>query len=520
MELHQRIVSAPVDFGAVRTEFGLASGYPSEAVSEARDAVDAFAGDRVDRREIPLVTIDPPGAMDLDQALYVARTPTGFLLYYAIADVAAVVVPGGPLDRESLARGQTLYLPDGLIPLHPQVLSEDRASLLPDRDRPAALWTIECDELAEPVRYSVTRALVRSRARLDYAGVQADADANRLHPALAALPEFGRLRIEAGLRRGAINLRLPAQSVVRDGPEQTGINHWQLVVEPRTAVDDWNEQVSLLTGMCAARIMLDAHNSGASGKTIAASAAETSAADTAATPAPVETTAANGNPEYPGLLRTMPPAPAGAVDSMRRTAAALGVDWPARESAGRMLAGLDPNTPAALVLMSEATSLLRGASYTVLNGQAPDSVQHSAIGAPYAHVTAPLRRLADRYATEICLSHHAGIEVPQWVRDGLKAAAEAMRRSDAISAKLERACIDLTESTILVPRVGTDFDATVLREANHTRPAEIFIPTPPVLAKCLGSPPEGKQVRVRLAESDPATRTVTFVYQAEATPPG
>ncbi|MFI1919472.1 RNB domain-containing ribonuclease [Nocardia sp. NPDC020380] len=504
MELHQRIVSAPVDFGAVRTEFGLASGYPSEAVSEARDAVDAFAGDRVDRREIPLVTIDPPGSMDLDQALCVERTPTGFLLYYAIADVAAVVVPGGPLDRESLARGQTLYLPDGLIPLHPQVLSEDRASLLPDQDRPAALWTIECDELAEPVRCSVTRALVRSRARLDYAGVQADADANRLPPAIAALPEFGRLRIEAGLRRGAINLRLPAQSVVRDDSEQTGISHWQLVVEPRTAVDDWNEQVSLLTGMCAARIMLDVHNSAAASKTTAAPAG-----------IPAEAAAANGDPEYPGLLRTMPPAPAGAVESMRRTAAALGVVWPADESAGRMLAGLDPNTPTALVLMSEATSLLRGASYTVLNGQTPDSVQHSAIGAPYAHVTAPLRRLADRYATEICLAHCAGTEVPQWVRDGLKAAAEAMRRTDAISAKLERACIDLTEATILAPRVGTDFDATVLREANHTRPAEIFIPTPPVLAKCLGSPPEDKQVRVRLAEADPASRTVTFVYAAE-----
>ncbi|MRH92039.1 RNB domain-containing ribonuclease [Nocardia sp. SYP-A9097] len=501
MELHQRILSAPVDFGAVRTEFGLASDYPSEAVSESRDALDAFAGARVDRTEIELVTIDPPGAMDLDQALALERTPAGgFRLYYAIADVAAFVAPDGPLARVSLARGQTFYLPDGTVPLHPNVLSEGRASLLPDQNRPAALWTIDCDENAEPQQYSVTRALVRSRARLDYATVQADADAGRLHPSIVALPDFGRLRIEAGLNRGAINLRLPSQSVVRvDGPDDaqpfgttgarndsaTGTDHWQLVIEPRTAADDWNEQVSLLTGICAARIMLEA-----------------------------------GGSDHLGLLRTMPPPAPATVDSLRRTAAAVGVPWPEGAAVGRMLAGLDPNSPAALVLMSEATGLLRGASYTLLNGQPPDTVQHSGIGAPYAHVTAPLRRLSDRYSTEICLCRCAGTGVPDWVRDGLAAAAESMRRSDAVAGKLERACIDLTESTLLAARAGTDFDAVVLREHNGTRPAEIFVADPPVLAKCTGEPPEGKQVRVRLTIADPATRTVTFAYPPEPPPEG
>ncbi|MTE16133.1 RNB domain-containing ribonuclease [Nocardia aurantiaca] len=482
MELHQRIVSAPVDFGAVRTEFGLASDYPSEAVSEARDAVDAFAGARADRREIPLVTIDPPGSMDLDQALCLERTRNGgFLLHYAIADVAAVVAPGGPLARESLARGQTFYFPDGTVPLHPRVLSEDRASLLPEVDRPAALWTIECDAHAEAVRYSVARALVRSRARLDYQSVQADADAGRLHPSIAALPDFGRLRIEAGIRRGAITLRLPAQTVIRDG-EQTGIDHWQLAVEPRTAADDWNEQVSLLTGMCAARIMLDANNPNGSG--------------------------------HVGVLRTMPAPAASAIESMRRTAAVVGVPWSRDESAGRMLATLDCNTPAGLVLMSEATGLLRGASYTILNGQAPETLRHSAIGAPYAHVTAPLRRLADRYVTEICLARCARTEVPHWVRDDLTAVADTMRRSDALAGKVERACVELTEATVLSPRLGTDFAAVVLRATNGTRPAEIFIADPPVLAKCTGALPEGGTVQVRLAEADPATRTVMFSYPA------
>ncbi|MFI9505423.1 RNB domain-containing ribonuclease [Nocardia sp. NPDC052566] len=488
MELHQRIVSAPVDFGAIRSEFGLTAAYPAAARAEARDAVDAFAGDRIDRTDIPFVTIDPPGAMDLDQALHLERTGTGYRVHYAIADVGAVIDPAGALAREAGARGQTFYLPDGTVPLHPPILSENSASLLPEQTRPVALWTIELDENAEPQRFSVVRATVRSRARLDYATVQADADAGRLHPSIAALPEFGTRRIEAGLARGAIGLRLPAQSVVRDDDTD---GNWRLVVEPRTAADDWNEQISLLTGMCAARIMLDGN--GSEGERIA-------------------------------LLRTMPPPADAAAESMRRTAAALGVDWPEEQPVGRMLAELDPNTPAALVLMSEATGLLRGASYTVLDGavgMAPDGLQHSvelqhsAIGAPYAHVTAPLRRLADRFATEICLARSAGIEVPQWVRDGLVGTAETMRRSDAVAGKVERACIDLTEATLLAPRAGTEFEAVVVREANGNRPAEIFVADPPVLGPCVGQPPEGESVRVRLVSADPANRKITFAYPAK-----
>ncbi|WP_084484404.1 RNB domain-containing ribonuclease [Nocardia anaemiae] len=584
MELHQRIVSAPVDFGAIRSEFGLASAYPAEATAAARDAIDAFAGARADRTDIPFVTIDPPGAMDLDQAVHIEHTSSGFTVHYAIADVGAVIDPAGPLAREAGVRGQTFYLPDGTVPLHPPILSENSASLLPDQNRPAALWTIECDENAEPQRFSVIRATVRSRARLDYASVQADADANRLHPSIAALPEFGKRRIEAGLARGAIGLRLPAQSVIRD---DKAVGHWRLVVEPRTAADDWNEQISLLTGMCAARIMLNG-----------------SASDSAPSVG-----------ERIALLRTMPPPAESAIDSMRRTAAALGVDWPADQSVGRMLAGLDPNAPATLVLMSEATGLLRGAGYTVLDGavagangsgagrsagapsaggvrsavgaelegdsrsagdsqslggvgspggadwpdragsvggvatsggpgavdrkgsagtrggvvsagpgggrtgakptsnpQTVNNLQHSAIGAPYAHVTAPLRRLADRFATEICLARCAGTEVPQWVRDGLVPTAESMKRSDSLAGKVERACIDLTESTLLAERNGAIFEAVVVREANGTRPAEVFIADPPVVGPCIGAPPEGEQVQVRLVAADPTTRKISFGY--------
>ena len=216
------------DFGAVRAEFGLPDGFPPAVLAEAAAAAAARPAaepDRVDATDVELVTIDPPGSKDLDQAVGVVRRGSGddagFRVHYAIADLGAVVVPGAALDTEVRRRGQTVYLPDGSVPLHPPVLSEDAASLLPDGPRAAVLWRLDLDGAGEPVSVEVRRAVVRSRARLDYAGVQASVDAGRIHPAIAALPEVGPLRRALAVRRGAIELELPEQEVVR-APAQVG----------------------------------------------------------------------------------------------------------------------------------------------------------------------------------------------------------------------------------------------------------------------------------------------------------
>src|SRR5690606_13435847 len=138
--------------------------------------VAAAAGPRFrgeDRTDLALVSIDPPGAMDLDQAMFVERHGDGYRVHYAIADVAAFVEPGDPIDLEANRRGETLYGADDKIPLHPKALSEDAASLLPDEVRPALLWTIDLDATGEGFAVDVRRARVKSRAKLDYAGVQA-----------------------------------------------------------------------------------------------------------------------------------------------------------------------------------------------------------------------------------------------------------------------------------------------------------------------------------------------------------
>src|SRR5690606_26178194 len=114
-----------------------------------------------DRSEIPFVTVDPAGAMDLDQAMHLERTSSGYRVYYAIADVGAFVEPGDAIDTEAHRRGETLYGGDEKIPLHPKALSEDAASLLPGQVRPAVLWTIDLDSEGEGIDVDVRRALVR-----------------------------------------------------------------------------------------------------------------------------------------------------------------------------------------------------------------------------------------------------------------------------------------------------------------------------------------------------------------------
>ena len=175
-------------FDAVRRELEIPDAFPDEVLGEAASAAaraapaDPALGGRArtDLRDVAFVTLDPPGSRDLDQAFELERRAGGgWRVRYAIADVAAFVVPGGAVDTESWARGMTLYAPDVRVPLHPVALSEGAASLLPDEQRPACVWTIDLDAEGEQVAVDLCRAWVRSRAQLDYPAVQRADDGSR-----------------------------------------------------------------------------------------------------------------------------------------------------------------------------------------------------------------------------------------------------------------------------------------------------------------------------------------------------
>jgi exoribonuclease R len=196
-----------------------------------------------------------------------------------------------------------------------------------------------------------------------------------------------------------------------------------------------------------------------------------------------------------------------AVAKLRAAAPALGVTWPDGASVGTVIAALDPSDPGAAAFLDQAAELMRGAGYTPFDGDPPADPGHGAVAAPYAHVTAPLRRLADRYTTEVCLALYAGAEVPGWAREALPGLPDTMRRTDQIAGAADRGAVDLVEAVLLAGRVGEAFDAVVL----DVQPAVVAVDDPPVRAKCDGNGlAPGTRVRVRLAEADPHRRKILF----------
>lgn len=464
----KRVWAPRIDFSVLRRELKLPADFPPAALAEADAAAKRTPPPATDLTDVPFVTIDPATSRDLDQAMHLSRASKGYRVRYAIADVATYVRPGGPLEAETWLRGQTIYLPDGRIPLHPPVLSEDAVSLFPDVDRAAVVWTIDLDAEGATTAVRLERARVRSRAKLDYAGVQGEVDAGTAVEPYALLPELGELLARRAADRGAVNIPLPEQEIQPDG------DGWRLVVRAPLPVEEHNAQVSLLTGMAAAGLML-----------------------------------AGGI----GLLRTMPAPRPDAVARLRAAARSLDVAWPASASVGAVVAGVDPGSPRGAAFLDQAAELLRGAAYTAFEGERPAETGHGGVGAPYAHVTAPLRRLGDRYATEACLALYEGRPVPEWVREALPRLPKVMADTDRVASAAARGAVALAEAVLLADRVGEVFDVGVLDVEDDRKKragGTVALDDPAVLAHCLGELSLGERIPARLAVADPATRNVLF----------
>ncbi|WBO66658.1 RNB domain-containing ribonuclease [Streptomyces camelliae] len=462
-----RVTGAPeaplrAALAALRAELGVPGAFPPEVLEEAERAAKAPALPSYDATDIPFFTLDPPASTDLDQAAHLSRRRTGYRVRYAIADVAAFVAPGGALDAEAHRRVDTLYFPDGKVPLHPVVLSEGAASLLPDQVRLAVLWTLDLDADGGTVAVDVRRALVRSRAKLDYAGVQKAIETGTAEEPVALLREIGEARERLEAARGGISLNVPEQEI-------TAQDHtYVLGYRAPLPADGWNAQLSLLTGMAAAELMLT-HGT--------------------------------------GVLRTLPAAPDGAVARLRRTAVALHIDWPHHVSYAALIRSLDPHTPRHAAFLQECTTLLRGAGYTVFRGgDLPAITTHAAVAAPYTHCTAPLRRLADRYSSEICLAAVAGQAVPDWVLAGLDALPRRMAEGARIAGTVERECIDLVEAALLKDRIGEVFEGCVVDvEERQPSVGTVQLLSPAVIGRIEGDHlPLGERLRVRLVRAEPA----------------
>lgn len=445
----------------LRTRFSIPDGFPAEVSSAAERAAGKRPDRHADRTALPFMTLDPASSTDLDQAFAIETSGADKLLHYAIADVAWFVEDGDPLDQEAWRRGTTTYLPDGKASLYPPALSEGAASLLPDVDRPAIVLTVRIDPGGESRLDGVERALIRSRAKLAYETVRDD-----------DLPDgfleiFRRIE-RAEDRRGAQRVDPPEQVVEKD---DTG--GFFLGFRPQLPSERRNAALSLAANLAVAQAMLEAGT---------------------------------------GLFRVMALPDAKAEERLRASALALKLSWPPAMPLAQFQRRLDPRKAADAAFMLAIRRSGSGAGYRPYDPGASETADlpwHAAVAAPYAHATAPLRRLADRYVLRSVLALAQGEPVPEPVLDAFPELPRVMARAASRDGQVDRSVIDLAEATILHGREGATFRAVVtdIRESK----AQVQLKDLPVIATV--SAPQafpGCPVTLRLLRADPLEGALSF----------
>jgi exoribonuclease R len=444
---------------AIRAQYQVPADFPDEVKVAAQVAAKRPPTAHADRTDQPFVTLDPASSTDLDQAFAIETAGNDLLLHYAIADVAWFVDEGGPLDTEAWKRGATLYLPDGKARLYPAVLSEQAASLLPDGPRPAVIFTVRIDPEGKASLDGAERAVIRSRAKLAYA-TATDAD---LPPGFAELSR----RVQAAEQeRGAARVDPPEQEVA------SANGHYQLVFRERYPAEDRNAALSLAANLAIADA-LQAHHT--------------------------------------GLFRVMAGPDERAVKRLRFTARALSIAWPADTPLKDLERGLDPADPKQAAFMAAIRRAGEGAGYVPYHeGVVP---WHAALAATYAHATAPLRRLADRYVVQATLAIANGAPVTDAVSAAFERLPKAMAVADARGAQIERAVVDLAETVMLQGRDGEVF-AAVVTDLDE-RGARIQLNDLPIVARVAAHHVDpGDTLRVKLLGADPVKRQLSFQRMA------
>jgi exoribonuclease R len=246
-------------------------------------------------------------------------------------------------------------------------------------------------------------------------------------------------------------------------PDPTQNCGYRIQLEHRSPDEDWNAEISLLAGMAAAGIM---------------------------------------ESRGLGLLRTMGGADPYREKQLRAAAGGLGVDWPESRPFAEFVTSLDPSLPRQAALIEEARDAMGHAGYVFFEGTPPEGSEHGGIAARYAHTTAPLRRLADRYVLDLVAGGGD--------REALAKLPEAMSEAASRAARVERAIVDDVETRMLEHRVGELFTAVALDNDRHG--TVIRIADPPVRARMHADPPPapGDVVALQLTRADPVSRSLEF----------
>jgi|TARA_B100001964_G_scaffold8142_1_gene8757 ribonuclease R len=399
--------------------------FPAAAIAQANDAKPVSLGTREDLRALPLVTIDDDDARDYDDAVFAKPDPDpanvgGWRLVVAIADVAHYVRPDDALDRETRKRGNSVYLPDMVVPMLPQALSSDLCSLLPKAQRACIACHMTVDAEGKMLSHRFARGLMRSAARLTYRGLQEDADGDVLDESGAALyGTFHALRA-ARKQRGSLDFDMPERRVYLDDDS----NVTAIKTRPRYDSHRLVEEFMIAANVAAATTLI-AHRA-------------------------------------PCMFRIHDQPPHDKLETLREFLNGIGYKLPrgrrlVPKQFGKLLEQAAGKPEAETVTMA----VLRSQSQAEYS---PDNIGHFGLHLErYAHFTSPIRRYAD------LLVHRALISalglgaggLPKGAASEMAEIGEAISNTERRATVAERDAIDRFATRFLAERVGTSFPARV-----------------------------------------------------------
>ncbi|MGB0660540.1 MAG: ribonuclease R [Mangrovicoccus sp.] len=484
-------------------QHGIPDAFPDKVMAEADAQKPMALGKREDLRDLPLVTIDPADARDHDDAVYAhadedPNNPGGHVLWVAIADVAAYVLPGSALDREAKLRGNSTYFPDRVVPMLPDRLSGDLCSLHEAVPRPCMAVRMVLSADGTKLSHKFTRGMMRSAASLTYEQAQAAIEGRGegkaetlLEPVLKPLyAAYEALKL-ARSRRQPLELDLPERSIRLSDEGKVS----SVAFRERFDAHRLIEEFMVLANVCAAET-LSAHR-------------------------------------RPLLFRVHEEPDADKLEALRETAQASGLVLAKGQvlkthHLNRLLEQAAGTDQAELINLTTLRSMTQ-AYYT------PDNYGHFGLALRhYAHFTSPIRRYAD------LIVHRALIAAHGWGDDGMRPededeldkTAKHISDTERRSMAAERDTTDRYLAAFLSERLGAEMGGRIAGVAKFglfvrldETGADGLVPVrslgaeyfhfDPVAQTLMGSDTGrvlslGQRVLVRMAEAEPLTGGVAL----------
>lgn len=477
--------SLDVERKSILIEYDLPGEFPPDAVRESEAIPSEISpgnpSGRADLREVLIFTIDNDRARDFDDAVGISRLDSGYKLRVSIADVSHYIKLGSAIDNEALKRATSVYLPEDVIPMLPEKLSNWLCSLVPNEDRLTKTVEMDFDREGGMTDYKVYNSVIRSRFRLTYTGVSEILKENEepatndeeLIESLKIMKELYEKLKKRRIERGGLDFNISEPEIVRD---ESG-NAIDVVKSERNIANGIIEEFMIAANGAAAEYIFRSRNS--------------------------------------SIYRIHEPPDIVSIKELAGVLKKLGyflqVDGKVKPHDIQRLVFESADEPEEITVnMLILRSLKRAIYSTAAEGHFGLALEH------YTHFTSPIRRYPDLVVHRI-IGALVNKRKPPYDEESLDWIASHSSARERVGVEVERGAMELERSHIMKSHIGKEFEGFIV----GTLPFGIFVQLKEIFVE--GFVPKekiqnrrgrhfdmGQKVRVKVIESDVERRRITL----------